>query len=362
MCPCRLLVLCALLVAWAGGGAAAPHAAYVIDGRTGQVLHAENAETRLHPASLTKMMTLYVAFAAVERGEIGLDDRVAVSSRAAGEGGSRLGLRAGDAISVRHLIRAVALASGNDAATALAEGVAGSEAAFVDRMNRQAAALGLRDTAFRNAHGLTAPGHLTTARDMAHLGRRLRLDFPEYWALFSRQSADAGLRPVKHTNRRFLSGYAGADGIKTGYTRAAGYTLTASARRGGKWVIASVFGAPSSAARAAEAGRLIDAAFAAIPEDAPVRWPPRPGSLRTLSALAPPFVRSVPLDASGRPSRPVAVARRETGAVARASALGHQPSRQGAPIQAPVPAPILAPAPAVPNAGGVALSALRRLR
>ena len=244
----------------------APRAALVMDGRTGEVLLAQNADARLHPASLTKMMTLYLAFRAAERGEIDLAAETVVSARAAGEPGSGLGLRAGERVTLRDLVRAVAVGSANDAATALAEAIAGDEAAFVARMNRAAAAMGLEATSFRNAHGLTEAGHRSSARDMARLGRRLRFDFPSRWALFSRLSAEAAGRRMAHTNRRFLTGYGGADGIKTGYTRAAGYTLTASAERGETWVIATVFGAPSSAARAARAARLIDAAFARLPE------------------------------------------------------------------------------------------------
>jgi D-alanyl-D-alanine carboxypeptidase len=245
-----------------------------MDARTGEVLLAENADTRLHPASLTKMMTLYIAFEAAERGEIDLDARTTVSARAAAEPGSQLGLAAGQRIALRHLVRAVAVKSANDAATALAEAIAGDEGAFVARMNATAASMGLRSTTFRNAHGLTAEGHLTTARDMSRLGRRLMHEYPGYFGLFSRLTADAGIARVAHTNRRFLSGFAGADGIKTGYTRAAGFNLTASARRGAKRLIVTVFGAPSSAARAARAGRLMEWGFARIPEDAAPLPPP----------------------------------------------------------------------------------------
>lgn len=273
--PVRALLLVPLLLmGLASAAASAPRATFVMDARTGEVLVAENAEARLHPASLTKMMTLYLAFAGAERGEIDLDAMTTVSASAAAEPGSRLGLRAGQRIALRHLVRAVAVKSANDAATALAEAIAGDEAAFVSRMNEAAGAMGLTGTSFANAHGLTEAGHLSTARDMSILARRLRFDFPGDWALFSRLEADAGVRRVAHTNRRFLSGYAGADGVKTGYTRAAGYTLAASAVRGERWVIATVFGEASSAARAARVARLIDAAFASIPAEAD--WVPPP--------------------------------------------------------------------------------------
>ena len=197
---------------------AAPYAAYVIDARTGKVLHARNADTRLHPASLTKMMTLYIAFEAIERGEISLDTDVTISQNAASEPPSKLGLRPGQKIALRYLIRAAAVKSANDAATAIGEAIGGSEAKFARRMNRTAKSLGMTRTTFKNMNGLTEAGHLSTAHDMTLLGRHLLYDFPQYYNLFSRITADAGVRQVSHTNRRFLSSYKGADGIKTGYT------------------------------------------------------------------------------------------------------------------------------------------------
>jgi len=280
----RLAVLLVLLCLPAAGGGA-PGASFVVDLRDGTVYHAENADARLHPASLTKMMTLYLAFEAFERGR-DPDAVVTVSAKAAAEAGSRLGLRAGQRISLRHLVRAVAVASANDAATALAEALGGSEAAFVAEMNARAADLGMAGTTFRNAHGLTAEGHLSTARDMSLLGRHLFFDYPEYWGLFGRLQADAGVATVAHTNRRFLSGYGGADGIKTGYTRAAGFNLTASAARGEKRLVVTVFGAPSSAARAARVARLMDAAFARAPEMVALRAPDRGRALRRAGAPA----------------------------------------------------------------------------
>ena len=215
---------------------AAPYAAYVIDARTGEVLHSRNADTRLHPASLTKMMTLYIAFEAIKRGEISLDSKVKITSHAASEPPSKLGLKSGQTIALRYLIRAAAVKSANDAATAIGEAIEGSEAKFARRMNRTAKALGMTNTTFKNAHGLTESGHMSTAHDMTIMGRHLLYDHPEYYNLFSRITADAGVRKVSHTNRRFLSSYKGADGIKTGYTRAAGFNLTASAERGNEQI------------------------------------------------------------------------------------------------------------------------------
>ena len=179
---------------------AAPYADYVIDIRTGEVLHQQNADTRLHPASLTKMMTLYIAFEAIERGEISLDSKVTISKHAASQPPSRLGLKAGQTIALRYLIRAAAIKSANDAATAIGEAIEGSEPAFAKRMNRTAKALGMTKSTFANANGLTAKGHLSTAHDMTILGRHLFYDYPQYYNIFSRTSADAGVAQVASTN------------------------------------------------------------------------------------------------------------------------------------------------------------------
>ncbi|MBD3664698.1 serine hydrolase [Sulfitobacter sp. TSTF-M16] len=255
---------------------AAPYAAYVIDARTGKVLHARNADTRLHPASLTKMMTLYIAFQAIERGEISLDTKVTISKKAASEPPSKLGLRPGQRIALRYLIRAAAVKSANDAATAIGEAIAGSEARFARRMNRTAKAIGMTRTTFKNMHGLTESGHLSTARDMTLMGRHLLYDYPQYYNLFSRVTANAGVRKVSHTNRRFLGSYKGADGIKTGYTRAAGFNLTASAERGNERIIVTVFGGKSTASRNAKVAELMDLGFRRAPSRARIRKPAKP--------------------------------------------------------------------------------------
>lgn len=254
----------------------APYAAYVIDARTGKVLHSRNADTRLHPASLTKMMTLYVAFEAIRRGEISLDTKVTISKKAAAEPPSKLGLRPGQRIKLRYLIRAAAVKSANDASTAIGEAISGSEARFARRMNRTAKALGMTRTTFKNMHGLTEAGHLSTARDMTIMGRHLLYDFPQYYNLFSRITADAGVRKVSHTNRRFLNSYKGADGIKTGYTRAAGFNLTASAERGNERIIVTVFGGKSTTSRNAKVAELMDLGFRRAPSNAPLRKPQKP--------------------------------------------------------------------------------------
>jgi len=315
---------------------AAPFAATIMDARTGQILHSANDTARLHPASLTKMMTLYVAFEAIRNGEISLDTMVRVSRRAASEPPSRLGLREGQRIALRHLIRAAALRSGNDAATAIAEAVSGSVEAFAQRMTRTGAAMGMTATTFRNAHGLTQAGHLSTARDMTILGRQLFFDFPEYYALFSRRSEDAGIARVANTNSRFLDGYRGADGIKTGFTNAAGYNLTAMAERDGVRIIVTVFGGRSVQHRHEQVTALMDRGFRAAPTRAAVRRPARPNYSRPTASAS----------ATG-PARNQTPAPTESRAAGRVIRLQTAPARSVFPQRRPVPgeAPTAAPAP-----------------
>lgn len=272
-----MAALCgALLIMLSPGTArAVPSAEMVMDARTGQVLFARNADTPLHPASLTKMMTLYVTFEAVRNGEISMDTMVRVSKHAASEPPSSLGLKAGQQIALRYLVRAAAVKSANDAATAIAEAIGGSEPAFAQRMTRTARALGMKNSTFKNAHGLTESGHLSSAHDMTILGRHLLYDYPEYYNLFSRRSTNAGIKTVTSHNR-ILDSYSGADGIKTGYTQAAGFNLVASAQRGDTRIIATVFGGKSSSARNAKVAQLLDLGFRDAPNSAPLRKPAPP--------------------------------------------------------------------------------------
>ncbi len=257
---------------------AAPYAAFVMDARTGETLYSQNADTRLHPASLTKMMTLYIAFQAIQRGEITLDTDVTVSSNASSEPPSKLGLKTGQKIKLRYLLRAAAVKSANDAATAIGEAISGSEDAFATRMNRTAAAMGMTNTTFKNANGLTQTGHMSTARDMSVLGRHVIYDFPQYYNLFSRRTADAGIAQVRHTNSRFLDSYPGADGIKTGFTNAAGFNLVASAQHGQERIIATVFGGTSTAQRNGKMKELMDMGFNRAPSTAPIQRPEPPAA------------------------------------------------------------------------------------
>ncbi len=264
-----------LFAVWATQFAqAAPYAALVMDARTGEVLYEKDADRRLHPASLTKMMTLYLVFDAVEKGQLGLDQMISISANAASQPPSKLGLKKGQEIALRYLIRAAAVKSANDAAMALGEAVSGSQRAFSELMNSTAIAMGMTNTTFRNPNGLTQDGHLSTARDMAILGRRVFYDFPQYYNLFSRETTSAGTRNVANTNNRFLDNYEGADGIKTGYTGAAGYNLVASAQRGQERIIASMFGGTSTAQRNAQVAKLLDLGFDKAPKFAEIRGLP----------------------------------------------------------------------------------------
>ncbi|MFN3273731.1 MAG: D-alanyl-D-alanine carboxypeptidase family protein [Paracoccus sp. (in: a-proteobacteria)] len=303
----------------------APFAAYVMDARTGQPIYRQNADTRLHPASLTKMMTLYMTFHAIESGRVRLDSRFTISSNAANEPPSKLGLRAGQQIELRYLIRAAAVRSANDAATAIGEGLAGSEEAFTQQMTQMARALGMNNTQFRNAHGLTKEGHFSTAHDMSILGRHLFYDFPQYYNLFSRRTADAGIAQVTATNRRFLDDYQGADGIKTGYTRAAGFNLTASAQRGNKRLIATVFGGTSTAQRNQVMAELLDASFPRVPDRVREVRPQRPRMLVQASTTRRAQVQPTPAATQPEPQRMVLAAAPAPRPAAAASLLAAAP-------------------------------------
>lgn len=328
-----------LLVLVPLSAAAAPYAAMVIDARSGEVLHSRNADTRLHPASLTKMMTLYIAFEAVRNGEITLDTKVRISKNAAAEPPSKIGLKSGQRIALRYLIRAAAVKSANDAATAIGEAISGSEAAFARRMNRTARALGMTNTTFKNAHGLTESGHLSTARDMTTLGRHLLYDYPQYYNLFSRRSTDAGITTVSNTNRKLLAAYRGADGIKTGYTRAAGFNLVASAERGNERIIATVFGGRSTASRNAKVAELLDLGFRRAPSRVALSKP-QPPSYAGNGAAGKTIRVSGAVKTSLRPRLRPRVMEPESQPVVVASAKVIEVDIQNALIQAQVEGPV----------------------
>lgn len=222
---------------------AAPYADIVIDADTYEVLGEQHSEMRVHPAGLTKLITLYATFAAIQAGDINLEDQLQVSSKAAAEPAVKLGLQAGSKIEVRYLLRAVAVAGANDAATVLGEGLAGSEDAFARQLNQISDELGLTSSSWRNAHGLTEAGHLASAEDIGRLLLAHRRDFPQYFNLLSRMSSDAGVKKVSSSSRRILANLKGVDAARFGHTRAAGYSAAAYVTRKNKSIVIVVLGA-----------------------------------------------------------------------------------------------------------------------
>jgi D-alanyl-D-alanine carboxypeptidase len=240
--------------------AMAKYAAVVMDAATGEVVYATNPDVRHYPASLTKVMALFVAFDALRAGRISMDSEIKVSARAARQPASRLGLEAGDRIKLRDAVLALIVKSANDVASALGEHLGGSERKFAAMMNAKAAAIGLDHTSFRNASGLPNRQQLTTARDFAKLVRALQRQHPEYYKLFSTRSFT--FRGRKHDNHnRLLDRYEGADGVKTGYIRASGFNLATSARRAGHRLIGVVMGANSPQARDLHMMGLLERGF-----------------------------------------------------------------------------------------------------
>ncbi len=233
------------------------YAAIVVDTATGSVLYEANPDARRYPASLTKMMTLYVLFEDLERGRFKLSSELKVSKNAAAQAPSKLGLRAGGTINVEDAIKALVTKSANDAAAAIGENVSGSIPAFAERMTRTAHAIGMRSTRFRNANGLPDNGQYTTARDMMKLGVALQVRFPRYYEFFKTRSfAFRGRVYGNHNN--LLGNVAGVDGIKTGYINASGFNLVSSVKRDGRKIVAVVMGGRTARSRDAHMVQLIN--------------------------------------------------------------------------------------------------------
>ena len=258
-----------VFVAVVGLSAAAPafanpkYAALVVHADTGDVLFDRYADERRYPASLTKMMTLYLTFEAIEAGELSLDDELTVSKRASLQPASKLGLARGGKIDVSTAIDALVIKSANDVATVLAEELGGTESRFAQAMTAKARALGMRSTTFRNASGLPDKRQVTTARDMAILSRRIVQDFPDYYDRFQRKSFSYAGRTYRSHNRVMLT-MDGADGLKTGYTRASGYNLATTAMRGEHRLIGIVLGGRSGATRDRHMKDILNTAFVEI--------------------------------------------------------------------------------------------------
>lgn len=227
-----------------------------IDAKTGQVISESNSTSLRHPASLTKMMTAYMLFDALDAGRISMSTPLRVSSNAAAEPASKLYLRAGSTIQVRDAIDALIIKSANDVATVVAENLGGSEAAFARQMTEAARQIGMRNTTFRNAHGLHHSAQVTTAQDMARLALALQDRFPQYYPNFGKTSFRWNGKTISHHNP-FLGHWRGIDGLKTGYTNASGYNLVSNYRRDGRHVIGVVVGADTSAIRNGKMGEIL---------------------------------------------------------------------------------------------------------
>ncbi|MCZ7560909.1 MAG: D-alanyl-D-alanine carboxypeptidase [Burkholderiaceae bacterium] len=238
----------------------------LLDASSGQVLAAHEPDMKIEPASLTKVMTAYLAFAALKEKRLAADQRPAVSQAAYKAGGSRMFVDPREPATVEQLLNGMIVQSGNDASIVLAEALAGTEETFAQQMNREAQRLGLRSTQFRNATGLPDPEHYSTARDMATLAARLIVDFPEYYPLYSKR--EYTYNNIRQPNRnRLLAVDPSVDGMKTGHTEAAGYCLIASAHRkqsgldGDRRLVSVVIGANSEASRAIESQKLLNYGF-----------------------------------------------------------------------------------------------------
>ncbi len=232
----------------------------LMDADSGEVIAEENADERLEPASLTKMMTAYVASHELSAGNISLQDKVRVSEKAWKMGGSRMFLRVGTEVTVGELLHGIIIQSGNDASVAIAEHIAGAEDAFVQIMNHHAQELGMHATQFRNSHGWPAEGHLTTARDMATLARAIIQRYPEHYAIYKiREYTYNGIR--QPNRNKLLWDDPSVDGLKTGHTEAAGYCLVASAVKGEMRLISVVMGASGESARARQSRKLLAYGF-----------------------------------------------------------------------------------------------------
>ena len=260
------LVLSLVIVGLISGAAVTPakaatkYAALVLDVESGKILFSRHPDDKRHPASLTKIMTLYMVFEALESGKLSMNQRLPVSARAQGQPPSKLGLRRGETILVKDAIKALVTKSANDVATVVAEAIGGTEYRFAVAMTERAKELGMKSTRFMNASGLHDRHQVTTARDMARLAIAIRRDFPDHYALFSTQSFT--YKGTKYKNHNKLLGhYEGTDGIKTGYINASGFNLVASVVRDGSRLIGVVFGGRTGSSRNAHMRDILTDGF-----------------------------------------------------------------------------------------------------
>src|SRR5215470_16821734 len=235
---------------------AAPYSDIVVDANTGNILHSTNPDAKRHPASLTKIMTLYLLFEQLEAGKFKLDSQLKVSKEAANQDPTKLELKAGSTIQVEDAIKGIITRSANDAAVVVAEAIAGDEDEFAKLMTRKARALGMNNTVYKNASGLPDNDQVTTARDQSTLGRAIQERFPKYYKYFSIRSFTFRGESIANHNR-LLGNVEGVDGIKTGYVSASGFNLVTSVHRGNRYVVAVIMGGSSAGARDSRMRELI---------------------------------------------------------------------------------------------------------
>jgi len=325
--PARLVAACAaMLAAWLLPHPAAAqiggerYAALVAETRTGRVLIAANADEPRYPASLTKMMTLYMVFEALREGRLQLSTPIRMSEEAASRPPSKLGLPVGASLTTEQAILALVTKSANDVAAAIAEHLGGSEERFAQMMTMRARAIGMTRTTFRNASGLPDPDNVSTARDLATLGLRLLRDFPNRYHYFSTVHFNWGRIAIRNHNR-MLGDYAGADGIKTGYIRASGFNIVTSAERDGIRLVGVTMGGSSWVERDQHMGALLDQGFAQLG----VAARPPPSIMAAVPAVRGARAAPVANAASGR--RSASAAARNRTADRRAVATRPTPAR-----------------------------------
>ena len=355
---------------------AAPTSSIVVDAKTGKVLYAKEPDALRRPASLTKMMTLYVLFGELEAGRMSLSTRMKVSQFASRQSPTKLGLKPGSTIAVRDAMLGLITRSANDAAVVIAEHISGSEAAFAKRKTQKARSIGMSRSTFRNASGLPNNGQWSTARDMATLGRALQERYPRYYKYFSTKSFVYNGREIRGHNR-LLGRVQGVDGIKTGYTNASGFNLVSSVKRNNRSLVATVIGGTSGASRDKQMAGLLEkylpVAYAgpaksrsliarnnaapaideedvvevaeATPAPVPAARPQRAAAVQSVAALieAAPAPAPVPARAPARRQAPVAVALNEAVPIQEAA-----PIPQAAPMEEPASFQAYAPEPAEP--------------
>src|SRR6516164_5592697 len=254
-------LLAALLTLTSTPSRAAPYADIVVDANSGNVLHETNPDALRHPASLTKIMTLYLLFEQLDSGKLKLESPLNVSNEAASQMPTKLGLKSGSTIQVEDAIKGMVTRSANDAAVVVAEAIAGDENEFAKLMTRKAQALGMAHTVYRNASGLPNDAQVTTARDQALLGRAIQERFPRYYKYFATRSFTFHGQAIGNHNH-LLGRVEGVDGIKTGYISASGFNLVTSVHRGNRYLVAVVMGGSSAGSRDAKMRELISSKIA----------------------------------------------------------------------------------------------------